>query len=388
MFESHRSTVSRALTLAILAAFAACTADTMSPNDPGPPPELPPLTSMSGDFSIFGNAGAQQADVASELSMSSFHFTTAAIRVLAAQVVTVAALAVPVATFAAAANSTPTFEDDDRWHWRFTTVQGGHTYTAHLSGAVQGNTVGWDMRITSPTHSPPLEEFVWYGGQGLRDRTSGSWTFYDPATPASSTAVLRIDWTHVSATEHGWEATALSGAASGDVFTASVDGDDRMITYLDASAQELMEIYWNAADGSGYLIGPHYNGGVKACWDTNQQDIACGLRPPATRACAGGADQAPPPRTASGITLSARLRQPASAGFGTVPGSAGRRRFPALSCPTMAATAISPVTFATVRIMSGMRSRAMRIPIPSMGRPNAIQRGATTKSPPLGIPGE
>ena len=68
----------------------------------------------------------------------------------------------------------------------------------------------------------------------------------------------------------------LAGPASGDVFTASVDGDDRMITYSDASEQAFMEIYWNAADGSGYLIAPHYNGGVKACWDANQQDVACG----------------------------------------------------------------------------------------------------------------
>jgi hypothetical protein len=204
------------------------------------------------------------------------NFGNAAIRVLAAQVATVVVLAVPVATFAAAANNTPTFEEDNRWHWRFTTVQGGHTYTAHLSGVVQGSMVGWDMRITSPTHDPPLEEFVWYGGQGLLDRTSGTWTFYDPATPASSTAVLRIDWTHVSATEHGWEATALAGEASGDVFTADVDGNDRMITYLDASESAFMEIYWNAADGSGYLIAPHYNGGVKSCWNASQQDVACG----------------------------------------------------------------------------------------------------------------
>jgi hypothetical protein len=231
---------------------------------------------MSGDFSIFGTPGAQQAEFSPELSSSSLNFANAAVRVLAAQVATVVVLAVPVATFAAAANSTPTFEDDDRWHWRFTTVQGGYTYMAHLSGAVQGNTVLWDMRITSPTPAPPLDEFVWYGGQGLLDRTSGTWTFYDPATPASSTAVLRIDWTHVSATDHGWEATALTGAASGDVFNTDVDGNHRMITYLDASEQEFMEIYWNAADGSGYLIAPHYNGGVKACWDADQQDVVCG----------------------------------------------------------------------------------------------------------------
>ena len=276
MIEDHGSTVRRALTLALLAAFAACSSDFTSPIDPGPPPELPPLTSMSGDFSIFGAPNAQQAELASEASTPSLNFANAAMRVLAAQVATVVVLAVPVATFAAAANSTPTFEDDHRWHWRFTMVQGGYTYMAHLAGEVQGSMVVWEMRITSPTHAPPLDEFMWYDGQGRLDRTSGTWTFYDPASPASSIAVLRIDWTHVSVTEHGWEATALAGVANDDVFTASVDGDDRMITYLDASEQDFMEIYWNAADGSGYLIAPHYNGGVKACWDTNRQDVACG----------------------------------------------------------------------------------------------------------------
>ena len=275
MIVKHRSTVIRVLTLALLAGLTACDGDPASPIDPGPAPNLPSLTSMSGDFSIFGNPGAGGEELASESSLSSLNFGNAAIRVLAAQVVTVVGLAVPVATFGAAANNTPTFEDDNRWHWRFTAVNGGHTYTAHLSGAVQGSTVAWDMRITSPTHAPPLDEFVWYGGQGQLDRTSGTWTFYDPATPASATAVLRIDWTHTSSTDHGWEATALAGPASGDVFTASVDGDDRMITYDDASEQEFMEIYWNAADGSGYLIAPHFNGGIKACWDTNQEDVAC-----------------------------------------------------------------------------------------------------------------
>jgi hypothetical protein len=276
MIDDHGSTVGRALTLALLLALTACNADSTSPVDPGRPPELPPLTSMSADFSIFGTPSARQAELAPAASMTSLNFANAAIRVLAAQVATVAVMAVPVATFAAAANNTPTYEDDHRWHWRFTTVQGGHTYTAHLAGETQGSTVVWEMHITSPTHTPPLDEFVWYDGQGRLDRTSGTWTFYDSATPASSIAVLTIDWTHVSVTEHGWEATALAGVADGDVFTASVDGDDRMITYLDASEQDFMEIYWNAADGSGYLIAPRYNGGVKACWDTNQQDVACG----------------------------------------------------------------------------------------------------------------
>lgn len=278
MIDTHRSALRRAFALALSATVAACASDATAPVDPGAPPELPPLTSMSADFGIFGETGAQQVAraMAPEAAPTSLNFANAAIRVLAAQVVTVATMAVPVATFAATANSTPTYEDDGRWHWRFTTVQGGQSYTAHLTGVVQGSVVDWDMRITSPTHQPPLDEFVWYGGEGRLDRTSGTWTFYDPATPSSATAVVRFDWTHTSSTEHGWEATALSGASAGDVFTAGVDGDDRTLTYVDASAQETVEIYWNAADGSGYIIAPHYNGGVKSCWDANQVDVACG----------------------------------------------------------------------------------------------------------------
>lgn len=275
MIVNHRTAVRRVLTLTLLVGLTACDGDSTSPIDPGPAPNLPPLTSMSGDFSLFGAPTALAADFVPQSSMSALNFTNAAIRALAAQVVTVVGLAVPVATFGAAANSTPTFEDDNRWHWRFTAVDGGQTYTAHLSGAVQGSAVAWDMRITSPTHAPPLDEFVWYGGQGQVDRSSGTWTFYDPATPASSTGLLRIDWTHTSATDHSWEATALAGPGSGDVFTATVDGNDRMLTYDDASEQTIVEIFWNAADGSGYLIAPNYNGGAMACWDTSQQDVAC-----------------------------------------------------------------------------------------------------------------
>lgn len=275
MTKTHRSSTSPWLAILLLAGIAACDADSMSPNDPGPSPELPPLTSMSGDFRLFGTPGAQGAAPAARADTPGPNFANAALRVLAAQVATVVTLAAPVATFAAAANNTPTYEDDGRWHWRFTTVQGGQTYTAHLSGSVQGSNVIWDMRVTSPTHVPPLEEFVWYDGQGRLDRTSGGWTFYDPSAPSTSTAVLSIDWTHVSGTEHGWEATALAGPATGDVFNASVDGDDRMITYRDASEQTSVEIYWNAADGSGYLIAPYYHGGSKACWDSDQQDVAC-----------------------------------------------------------------------------------------------------------------
>lgn len=257
---------SRVLALALMCSLAACSDDPTTPAD-GTPPPLPPVTTMSGDFSTFGSPSGGSA--------AGPHFNNAALRVFAAQVVTVVALAAPVATFAAAANNTPTFESDGLWHWRFTAVHGGETFTAHLSGNVQGSDVVWDMQVTAPSHDPPLQDFVWFGGQGRLDRTSGTWIFHDPAAPAASNDLLRIDWTHTSATDHGWTATALGGDGVGDVLTADVDGDDRLLTYMDDSEGTTVEIYWNAADGSGYIIAPGYNGGVKACWDSNQDNVVC-----------------------------------------------------------------------------------------------------------------
>lgn len=264
----------RVLAILLLTATAACSDDPTSP-DAGNPPELPPLTTMTGDFSLFGSQSQSASPRALSAEASNTNFANAALRVFAAQVVTTATLAVPVAVFAATANNTPTFEDDGLWHWRFTAMHGGETYVSHLSGSIQGEDVVWTMRVTSPTHDPALDEFVWYGGVGRVDRSSGTWTFYDPSSPSSPTALLTIDWTHVSATDHSWQATVESGDGLGDVLSATVDGSDRLLTYRDASEDTLVEIYWNASDGSGYIIAPGYNGGVQACWDTNQEDTPC-----------------------------------------------------------------------------------------------------------------
>ncbi|MDH3222575.1 MAG: hypothetical protein OEO23_02575, partial [Gemmatimonadota bacterium] len=130
------STPRTVLAVTLLAALAACNDDPTSPGT-GDPPALPPITTMSGDFSFFGSPSQSASPQVLSLEVSQANFANAALRVFAAQVVTTVTLAVPVATFAATANNTPTFEDDGLWHWRFTAVHGGETYMAHLSGSVQ-----------------------------------------------------------------------------------------------------------------------------------------------------------------------------------------------------------------------------------------------------------
>lgn len=270
--------------MALLLATAACDTDTGTQpgDDPGPQPDLPTQTSMNVDFGLFASGGgaglasaADDIDLTAAAASSQLNFGTAALTVVVAQAVTALHLAVPAAVFGAAANNTPSFEDDGRWHWRYTASHQGQLWTAHLSGAVDGNQVGWDMRITAPQSNPPLDEFLWYGGTSRTDGTSGTWRFNDPLSPAGSNEVVRIDWTHLSADDHSVTITVTGGENVGDVLVAEHTGDERFVTWTDASQGNTVEIWWNVATGVGYIIAPNFRGGVQSCWDENQTDVAC-----------------------------------------------------------------------------------------------------------------
>ena len=58
MHKLHVGIARRGISLVLILTVAGCADDATAPTDPGPPPDLPPLTTMSGDFSIFGTPDA------------------------------------------------------------------------------------------------------------------------------------------------------------------------------------------------------------------------------------------------------------------------------------------------------------------------------------------
>ncbi len=255
--------------LAAIVVFAACDTSPSGPGDaPGTPPTLPSTASMDVQFGMFdgGGGGAEAVGV---------NFVTAGVTVAVAKALTVLHLALPTVVFAAAANNTPSFESDGLWHWRYTASHQGQLWTAHLSGAVQGNDVVWDMRVTAPQANPALNDFVWYSGRSRTDGTSGTWRFYDPRNPSASTELVRLDWTHQSNSVHGVTVSVVSGPNNGDQLVADTNGSERLVTFFDASNGNNVEIGWNAVTGAGYIIAPNFNGGLRSCWDSSQNDVAC-----------------------------------------------------------------------------------------------------------------
>ena len=246
---------------------AGCGDDPTGPE--GAAPTLPPVESMTFDLDQFTSGGSPAAGVERQ-STAGVHWAAAALSVAVANVAVVVHLAVPVATWRAAIQQTPVFEDG-RWHWRFSVQEGQNTYGGDLSGYAQDGEAIFEMRVTA---SPlGLSDFLWYTWRAEVLGTTGSWSFFDPVAP--TTEAGRIEWEHPQADEWVVAFIATTGANVGDELGYHVAGASRTVTFFDASAGETAEVHWDEETHAGYIIAPGYNSGVKSCWNGLLQNTTC-----------------------------------------------------------------------------------------------------------------
>jgi hypothetical protein len=277
MFRPRGRTILGSCLMAAQLGLISCDGDPAEHGGNGQAPDLPPAASMEVDLSLFD--GASSTPDASAGSSSQAHFANAALRAAVIHTVTLAVMAVPAATFAAAASNDPVLGSDGKFHWLYGVQHGGHTFEADLTGFIDVPNAEsvWEMYVTATGTNPPLNGFLWYNGRAALDNTHGDWHVYDHTVPGGGIEVLGVDWTHLTDEQVALEFTSLRPGAPehGDRLTYRIDGNDRSITFLDASEGTTLEIWWNHATGEGYLIAPLYNGGQKACWDTMQSDAPC-----------------------------------------------------------------------------------------------------------------
>lgn len=262
----------RTLAAAAVLSVAACS-DSSGPADPGTPPERPAVASMQADLSLFAT---QSAVVGEQATAPGTHFVAGAIAVTVARFWTGVVMAVPVATWAAAASDTPEFRDG-AWHWEYSATENGRTFAADLAGVVEGSESLWEMRVSASATNPPLDNYLWYTGRAALAGSQGEWHIFDAALPATRTEVLAIDWTHPSTTL--WTLTftnVRSGSAEfGDELYFESNGDQRTVRFTDSSAQTTSTVAWSHSTGAGWVQAPGYNGGVRSCWDSALQNVIC-----------------------------------------------------------------------------------------------------------------
>ena len=121
-----------------------------------------------------------------------------------------------------------------------------------------------------------MTDFLWFTGETRLQNDRGFWIFNDRRA-GSTVPVARVDWTNVSEKNRTLSFRNVDGASAdlGDQLAYRVDGDVIAVTFHDASAQQDADITWNEVTGTGSLMVPDYNGGARACWDAQQENMVC-----------------------------------------------------------------------------------------------------------------
>ena len=300
----HRCGVCLAIVIAFFA-FQACSDD-----DPAAPaeesaPALPDASTMALDLSFFDPAPVDRASIASgepllvESATGKDNFINAAVRVYFVELVFWAALQPPVSAFALAVHSVPQLQDDGSWLWTYIYVENEIEYRIFLYGSDHGNHTEWRMEVSTNDPAMPLEHFVWFTGEAMKDESSGYWQFYEPVVGSAMAAApglsrtsdlgpssvssgtpgvqsVRIDWLNGPGRTH--ELTVLNnmpgGVDEGDNVVFSSSFEMSLVEFTDVSVPAIYNVTWYR-DGSGSIEVPDYNNGEKACWDTRQNDTVC-----------------------------------------------------------------------------------------------------------------
>ena len=275
--EMKKGMLRRMLSLVLVGMmlFTAAGCNTTAPTEPvnndpgngteGREPTLPDADKLEFDFSFFEVADKQMPE-------SQENYFNAAIRVALIGVVARFVLTPPVAAFALALHTIPSRQDDGSWIWVYTWVNGDEESQIRLRGMDQGDFVEWEFRIKALDADPPIDNKIWFAGETWNDGDKGNWNFHDPAL-ADNPIVATLEWLH-EGDEEELVFTDLNENPGNELAYRRI-GDLHKIEFDDASTDDVWYIHLQETDGSGSLRDPEYKDGAEACWDEDQNDIAC-----------------------------------------------------------------------------------------------------------------
>ncbi len=265
-----------ALIVSLLAAVFALTSCKLKVADDGEAPTLPPVSSLVMSFGDFPSDPVVTRDVAmSVIVATTSNYNYAATNVAVWDTVLKVGLAIPVASFVAAINQTPTKQSDGSWLWGYSFSVLGVPYTAKLYGKVVNATVEWDMYISQ---AGGFTNFHWYEGVSNIDGTQGSWTLMKD--PDNAHAFLSIEWSRNKTAGTGdiqYTNVETGTTGEGDYIHYGTTTDVTYNAYydiFDASAADLIAIEWNRTTTAGRVKNlAHFGNEDWHYWDELHQDI-------------------------------------------------------------------------------------------------------------------
>lgn len=272
-FLTNKSTILLSVVILFFGLFA-CEKNATEPENDSPPP-LPPVESMQFDLSLFDSPSNSSL---AKATISKQNFAAAALRVFIIKTTVTIAAIVPTAVFVAAIHQEPVLQEDGKFHWIYTVQNGSNTFSADLAGWVdiQTNEIVWEMYVSSNTHSPELDQFLWYEGRSKIGNKEGWWLFYDDRSPSALAELLKIDWQILDEDHRELILSNVnqSDESFGDSLTYTMEINENFLMFFDASENQSSTIFWDTQSGAGFIEWFDYKNGAKSYWDENQDDTS------------------------------------------------------------------------------------------------------------------
>lgn len=240
--------------------------------DKGDPPGLPPLESMTIDFSNFLTLkkGASQSE---QKGTENSNWEFAAVTAGFWNILLTTTLAIPVATFKLAIDQDPVFLETKTWQWTYNVSVAGTAYKARLTGLIGASEVTWKMYV-----SGTFDEFIWFEGTSKLDGTGGKWTLKESAL--SQVAFLQIDWTKTSSTIGSITYTyvknnSFKNSSITYELTSGTFDSKYSVYYFNGVKFSTIDIEWNKTGHDGRVMSSDYLDGEWKCWNSNKINQAC-----------------------------------------------------------------------------------------------------------------
>jgi hypothetical protein len=246
--------------------------------DKGVPPTLPPVESMTIDFSNFASLKKSVELVSDGKGTENSNWEYAATIAAFWKLIINTTLAVPVAAFNAAINQVPEYVSTKNWQWSYNVTFLNITYKARLTGLIGATDVQWKMYVTREG-TGGFSEFLWFEGTSKLDGTGGQWILNESVLAPDP--ILQIDWTKTglavgyvkytyvknnafknSYIEYGLTTNALNAYYTIHLFNN--------VKFSDVSVE------WNTTTLNGHVKSIDYLGDTNwHCWDANKLNIVC-----------------------------------------------------------------------------------------------------------------
>jgi len=246
-------------------------------NNPGIPPDLPPVESMSIDFSNFTGVKKSLEILPGQKGTENSNWEFAATVAGIWRVIIGTTLAVPVASFQMAVEQQPEYISDNTWQWSYNVTVGDVTYQARLTGKTQTGNVEWKMYITK---TGSYNDFLWFEGSSRSDGSGGQWILYQ--SNEYPVQILQIDWTK-SGDEVG--TIKYTFIKPSDPFqssyieyglTSSTLNAYYSIHYYNGVKFSDVDVEWNTTTKEGRVKSLDYLGDANwYCWDSNYVNVLC-----------------------------------------------------------------------------------------------------------------